>query len=138
MPRQPEEGTKVGTDTSYPRRPFPLVVSLLLGKDLGTAVQRTRWEGHPSNSDCPILDTESRPAPAPIKFTPHSAAPYRHTSGPVSFQSPLASLVLPYFIPHDITVLSVYGSSSSRLPMGTIGFSRVLRRNFSLKVSVLL
>lgn len=91
-----------------------------------------------SYRDRSILDTESRPDPTPIKFTPHRTAPHRHTSGPVSFQSPLVSLVLPYFIPHDITIFSVYSSSSSRLPMGTIGFSRVLRRNFSLKVSALL
>lgn len=42
-----------------------------------------------------------------------------------------------YILPPDTTVPSTYSSYGPRLPMGTTGFSRVLRRNFSLKLSVL-
>lgn len=44
----------------------------------------------------------------------------------------------PLFYSPDITVLLVYSSYSAHLPMGTIGFSRVLRINFSLKLSEVL
>lgn len=97
----------------------------------GTRLELAR--GRYSELVLTILDTESRPASAPIKFTPKVPSSHplvQSHSGP-----PLATPVLPYLIPHDISVFSFYSSSSSRLPMGTIGFSRVLRRNFSLKLS---
>lgn len=85
-----------------------------------------------------VLATESHPVPASVKFTP-----YRPGPSSAHFWSSLISVppgvpVLPYFIPPDITVLSAYSSFSTRLPIGTMGFSRVLRRNFSLKLSVVL
>lgn len=69
-----------------------------------------------------------------IGFTARRPAPSPHLRS-LSFRTPLASPVLPLFHSPNITVLSVCSSYSTRLPMGTIGFSRVLRRNFSLKLS---
>lgn len=88
-----------------------------------------RWEGLAKAGVLrvrigPISAPQSRPAPAPITARPLTARPLRYISGPLSFQSPLASPVLPDFIPLYITVFLVYSTFSARLL--TYGYHWVL------------
>lgn len=87
------------------------------------------WELGPTHArpscSCSNQIQHSSPAPSPQVLS--SVMPVPH-----------GVPVLPCFISPAITVLPVSSSYSSRSPTGTVGFSRVLRRNFSLKLPRLL
>ena len=89
-------------------------------------------EGSSESESAASQRPQSRPAPTPITFTPHRPAPSHsgHTTGVP---------VLPYFIPSaSLPSWSTVPTAPTCLPMGTSGFSRVLRINFSLKLSEVL
>lgn len=87
------------------------------------------WEVGPSHArpSCSCSNQVQRSSPAPSPQVLSSLTPV-----------PRGVPVLPRFISPAITVLPVSSSYSSRSPTGTAGFSRVLRRNFSWKLSRLL